>query len=108
LKDVASRHVSSLEALIPLHQALITTETQKTETNPSNASPRQAVTKAVVIGTLNPKVAIFFLAFLPQFVDPQRGSVFWQFLVLGSILAALEIVYESVLAFVARADSERA
>jgi threonine/homoserine/homoserine lactone efflux protein len=34
---------------------------------------------------LNPKVAIFFLSFLPQFVDPARGSVTTQFLLLGLI-----------------------
>ena len=82
-------------------KALLTKEVQQAETGSSSASPRQVFRKAVVIGILNPKVAIFFLAFLPQFVDPQRGSVFWQFLILGLILAALDVVYESVLAFVA-------
>ncbi len=37
---------------------------------------------------LNPKVAIFFLSFLPQFVDPARGSVTGQFLLLGTIFCA--------------------
>ena len=68
---------------------------------PTAGNPWQAFSKAVVTGILNPKVAIFFLAFLPQFVDPARGSVFWQFLVLGLILALLDIIYESALALVA-------
>lgn len=69
-----------------------------TQAVPSSAKPTQAFTKAVFTGVLNPKVALFFLAFLPQFVDPQRGPVFVQFLVLGLILASLDTVYESVLA----------
>ncbi|HET9450008.1 MAG TPA: LysE family translocator, partial [Aggregicoccus sp.] len=39
--------------------------------------------QGVVTNVLNPKVALFFLAFLPQFVDPARGSVPGQLLLLG-------------------------
>jgi threonine/homoserine/homoserine lactone efflux protein len=53
---------------------------------------------AAVTGTLNPKVALFFLAFLPQFVDPRRGGVLGQFLVLGLIFAALGLLGDSLLA----------
>jgi len=41
--------------------------------------------QGVITNVLNPKVALFFLAFLPQFVDARRGSVAWQILLLGVI-----------------------
>jgi threonine/homoserine/homoserine lactone efflux protein len=37
---------------------------------------------------LNPKVALFILAFLPQFADPARGPVWTQLLALGGLFAA--------------------
>lgn len=45
--------------------------------------------QAVLVQVLNPKVALFFLAFLPQFVDPARGAVAGQTLVLGAIVATI-------------------
>ena len=45
-----------------------------------------AFRQAVLVNLANPKIVVFVLAFLPQFVDPARGSPFAQFLLLGAIL----------------------
>ena len=47
-------------------------------------SARQTFARGIVMNTTNPKVAVFFLAFLPQFVDPTLGPVQWQIVQLGA------------------------
>lgn len=48
-------------------------------------SPRRVFVQGVITNALNPKVALFFLAFLPQFADPTRGPLAPQLLLLGAI-----------------------
>jgi threonine/homoserine/homoserine lactone efflux protein len=55
--------------------------------------------RSVVTGVLNPKVAVFFLAFLPQFVHPERGMAWLQFLVLGALLSMIGFTNSATLAF---------
>jgi threonine/homoserine/homoserine lactone efflux protein len=55
------------------------------ETRLRKESYRRVFAQGVITNVLNPKVALFFLAFLPQFLDPQRGPVFWQVVLLGLI-----------------------
>ena len=47
--------------------------------------------QSVLANIMNPKVALFFLAFFPQFVDPARGAVEPQMLVLGSTFVLLTL-----------------
>ncbi|TCZ55950.1 LysE family translocator [Roseicella aquatilis] len=53
------------------------------------AGPRRAFRDGVLVEALNPKTAAFFLAFVPQFLDPARGQVALQFLALGTVSVAL-------------------
>jgi len=54
-----------------------------------------------LVSILNPKIALFFLAFLPQFVDPGRGPVAQQILLLGLLYVALALVTDSAYALLA-------
>lgn len=62
---------------------------------------RRAFREGVLVEALNPKTAAFFLAFIPQFVDPANGSVALQFMVLGVISVVLNTLADVVVAFAA-------
>jgi threonine/homoserine/homoserine lactone efflux protein len=65
------------------------------------ASLRRIFWQGVVVNVLNPKTAVFFLAFLPQFVDPDLGPVWLQMVVLGLTFIALGICSDGAYALVA-------
>jgi threonine/homoserine/homoserine lactone efflux protein len=62
---------------------------------------RRAFVRGVVVNVLNPKTALFFLAFLPQFVDADSGGVWSQALVLGFVFVGLGLVTDSLYALAA-------
>jgi threonine/homoserine/homoserine lactone efflux protein len=74
---------------------------------PRPVSLARAYRQAIVVQLLNPKVALFFLAFMPQFVDPERGPVWTQVLVLGAILGSLGFLMDCTYAIAAAAAASR-
>ena len=75
-------------------------ESAVVETPPA-LSMRRLFTDGVIVSVFNPKIAVFFLAFLPQFADPTRGSVHGQVLLLGIIYVALAVMTDGTYALLA-------
>ena len=72
---------------------------QIVRTRAANAS--RAFRQAVLTEILNPKTALFFLAFLPTFLDPRRGPLFVQVLVLGMTFITLGLISDGAYALTA-------
>ena len=68
------------------------------ETGARCAPLRHVFVRGTVVNVLNPKTALFFLAFLPQFVDADRGAVWSQVVVLGLVFVALGLLSDSAYA----------
>ncbi|GGL08070.1 LysE family translocator [Planomonospora parontospora] len=71
------------------------------------ASRRRMFWEGFVVNVLNPKTAIFFLAFLPQFTDPAAGPIAPQIVLLGVIWIALGIASDGAFALLASALAGR-
>ncbi len=70
------------------------------EDAPASRSFSELFRKGFVVNILNPKTALFFYAFLPQFVDPGRGSPVLQILTLGGIFVLMATCTDSAYALV--------
>ncbi|MDA3916417.1 MAG: LysE family translocator [Deltaproteobacteria bacterium] len=60
---------------------------------------RKLYSRGVIMNITNPKVAIFFLAFLPQFADPSIGSITVQMLMFGGLFIASTLLIFSIIAW---------
>ncbi len=74
---------------------------------PQERRLRRVFWQGAVVNVLNPKTALFFFAFLPQFVDPDKGSAALQIGVLGLLFVVLAVVSDSIWALAAGTASER-
>ena len=64
-------------------------------------SAKRAFTQGIVVNVLNPKVALFFLSFLPQFIHPENGRPALQALVLGLVFVGLGFFSDGTYSLVA-------
>ncbi|HEX8835848.1 MAG TPA: LysE family translocator [Candidatus Acidoferrum sp.] len=71
--------------------------TRNAEMTVEAASPsKRAFRQGILTEVLNPKTALFFLSFIPQFVAPAHGHLFFQFALLGSISVGLNTAADLV------------
>lgn len=74
----------------------------KVQVNPDQPvepqSLRRIFSQGVIVNVFNPKLTLFFMAFLPQFVDPARGSVTLQILALGILFILMAVCTDSAYA----------
>jgi threonine/homoserine/homoserine lactone efflux protein len=81
---------------------------ERLEAGPSRSPKRLGLLfrQGIVVNVLNPKTALFFFAFLPQFVDPEAGAVGLQMLVLGLLFVAIAVVSDGMYALAAGTAAE--
>lgn len=70
-------------------------------------STRRIFWQGAVVNILNPKTALFFLAFVPQFVDPARGDATLQLVILGAVFIGAGMVSDGTYALVAGTAGNR-
>lgn len=86
--------------LVYLGLKLLLSRAQVPETgfHPGKRESLGPVAQGAIVDLLNPKIAIFFLAFLPQFVTPESGNTFWQVILLGMMFIASGFVVNGSIA----------
>jgi threonine/homoserine/homoserine lactone efflux protein len=86
---------------------ILSGDTEEPKSRALRAPLRRVYRQGVIVNVLNPKTALFFLAFLPQFIDPARGAVWPQVAVLGVIFVSVAVLSDMTYALVSDAIAGR-
>jgi threonine/homoserine/homoserine lactone efflux protein len=81
----------------------LATRPQVIESLSTSVSRRRSFLQGIVVNTLNPKVALFFLSYLPQFIEADNGAAWSQALILGIIFVAIGCLTDGTYALAASA-----
>jgi threonine/homoserine/homoserine lactone efflux protein len=88
-------------------RALLGAEPEADQGATQTRSERRLFLDGLLVGALNPKLALFLLAFLPQFIDPAAGPIWTQTLVLGLIFNIVAAIGDSLFALAAASAGGR-
>jgi len=87
--------------LILIGLRTLTRKPEAISTSASSMTQSQAFRQGFIINMLNPKIALFFLSFLPQFIDPNISSNARQSLILGSVFVLCGFIIDGFYALTA-------
>ena len=87
--------------LILIGLRTLTRKPEAISTSANSMTQSQAFRQGFIINMLNPKIALFFLSFLPQFIDPNISSNARQSLILGSVFVLCGFVIDGIYALTA-------
>lgn len=82
-------------------RTLLTHDQLQPAATPARKTSARLLTQGFLVNLLNPKTALFFLAFLPQFVDPARGGTALQILTFGALFVTLAFCTDGAYALAA-------
>lgn len=80
---------------------ILARDTRSSDTRPVDRPLQRLFLDGVVVSVFNPKIAVFFLAYLPHFVDPSKGSVTLQIMALGALYCVLAVCTDGAYALLA-------
>ena len=105
---LASAHAFALLKLIgAAYLIYLGIRTLLSKGSSGEAKPAESVSRSrafvdgIIVSVFNPKIAVFFVAYIPQFINPDHGSVAMQFVMLGVLYAALAVCTDGAYALIA-------